>query len=140
MPWPFEIRHYSPDDYEDLQALWDATGMGGRERGDNGPVIARTLENGGNLLVMIKDGSLIGSSWMTHDNRRMYIHHFAIHPDYQGRGWSKPLLEESLSFCQSVGFQVKLEVHRDNYRAIKLYKSFGFKELDGYGILIIRDI
>ena len=135
----FEIRDFSDQDYEALLELWDRTDMGGLERGDNLDVIHSTLKNGGKLLIMLNpDGLLIGSSWMSHDTRRIYIHHFAVHPQYQGRGFANYLLDRSLDFCKSAGMQIKLEVHEDNTRAIGLYKKAGFKKLEGYGVYINR--
>lgn len=135
----FEIRDFLDRDYEALIELWDLTDMGGEERGDNIDVIHSTISAGGKLLVMTNpDGHLIGSSWMSHDTRRVYIHHFAIHPDYQGRGLAKDLLDASLEYCKKVGLQIKLEVHKDNERAIRLYEKAGFMKLEGYGVYINR--
>jgi ribosomal protein S18 acetylase RimI-like enzyme len=36
--------------------------------------------------------------------------------------------------------QVKLEVHSTNYKAINLYKKFGFTHLGEYKVFITRDI
>ncbi len=137
----FQIRDFCQGDYDSLVDLWKVTGMGGEERGDDKDVIQATIEAGGRLFVMHEEGvKLIGSSWLSHDQRRMYIHHFAIHPDFQGRGLSKILLDKCLDYCRLVGLQVKLEVHKDNHRALNLYKSYGFSDLDGYDVLIARDI
>ena len=135
------IRDFNPDDYQALIDLWMLTGMGGEERGDNLDIILATIDSGGKLLVMIDEGGkLIGSSWLSNDQRRMFIHHFSIHPDFQGRGLSKPLLERSMDYCRSVGLQVKLEVHKENKRALNLYKNYGFSDLTDYEVLIMRDI
>ncbi len=141
MDLPYRIRDFNPGDFDSLLDLWEKTEMGGAERGDGLEIIKKTLNLGGRLLVML-DGpdGVIGSSWLTHDGRRMFIHHFAIHPDYQGRGLSKQLLEKSLEHCRAIGLQVKLEVHRENYKALNLYKGYGFKELDNCQVYIIRDI
>jgi len=86
------------------------------------------------------EDEVIGSSWMTFDGRRIHLHHFGILPSYQGRGLSKPLLERSLDFVKSKGYQVKLEVHKSNKKAIELYKKYGFKYLGDYDVYIIRDL
>ncbi|MBT7038366.1 MAG: GNAT family N-acetyltransferase, partial [Bacteroidetes bacterium] len=108
-----EIRNYIPSDYEQLQYLWEVTGMGGKFRGDNEAVIAKTINAGGKLFVLIHENKLIGSSWITNDARRLYLHHFGILPEYQGEGLSKLLLDESLKFARETKLQIKLEVHKD---------------------------
>ena len=50
------------------------------------------------------------------------------------------LLRESLRFVKEKGYQVKLEVHRTNKKAVQLYKKAGFEYLGDYDIYIIRDI
>ena len=137
----FRIRDYTGEDCEKVLELWSLTGMGGAERGDDGETIENSLVIGGRLLVMTERETdiLIGTSWMTFDGRRIHMHHFGIHPDYQGRGLSKPLLRESLFHVKQTGYQVKLEVHNSNDRAINLYKGMGFKYLGDYDVYIIRD-
>jgi N6-L-threonylcarbamoyladenine synthase len=68
------------------------------------------------------------------------LHHFGILPECQGKGLSKILLQESLQFIKSKNTQVKLEVHSTNFKAINLYKKFGFKHLGEYNVYIIRDV
>jgi ribosomal protein S18 acetylase RimI-like enzyme len=77
---------------------------------------------------------------MTIDGRRNYLHHFGIKEEYQGRGLGKMLLDASLTFAREKGLQLKIEVHRENRRALDLYASHGFKYLGDYDVYIIRDI
>jgi ribosomal protein S18 acetylase RimI-like enzyme len=129
-------------DYEGIVRFWDTTGMGSKERGDSPQIIENTIRMGGNLLVMVEKGSgmISGTSWMTFDGRRILLHHFGILPSLQGKGLSKILLKESLKFVRNKGYQVKLEVHSTNIKAINLYKKFGFRHLGDYDVYIIRDI
>jgi ribosomal protein S18 acetylase RimI-like enzyme len=116
--------------------------MGSPERGDTREIIEKTIKMGGSLLVMEEKGTgrISGTSWMTFDGRRILLHHFGILPEFQGIGLSKILMKESLQVVRRKGFQVKLEVHSSNFKAINLYKKFGFKHLGEYKVFIIRDI
>lgn len=136
------IRDYRHGDYNQISYLWESTEMGGHQRGDNEKYIEETIKMGGRLLVMesIPAGKIIGTSWMTFDGRRIHLHHFGIMPLYQGNGLSKILLEESLKHIKNKGYQVKLEVHSTNYRAINLYKKAGFEHLNDYEVYIIRNL
>ncbi|MFO7573648.1 MAG: GNAT family N-acetyltransferase [Bacteroidales bacterium] len=137
----FNIRDYRESDYQALCELWLATDVGRPDRGDDNETIMRSVGLGGKMLVMEDEkGLLIGTSWMTFDGRRIHLHHFAILPSHQGRGLSKPLLRESLRFVKEKGYQVKLEVHQSNLKAINLYKKAGFKYLGDYDVYIIRDV
>jgi ribosomal protein S18 acetylase RimI-like enzyme len=138
----FIIREYKDGDFNNISSFWDLTGMGSPERGDSKQIVETTIKIGGALLIMEeKDtGRISGTSWMTYDGRRILLHHFGILPELQGNGLSKILLKESLRFVKSKGIQVKLEVHSTNFKAINLYKKFGFRHLGEYNVYIIRDI
>ena len=138
----FYIREFSERDYFEMIRLWESLGLGGANRGDDLQVINRSIKMGGQLLLMFeKDSdSIVGTSWLTVDGRRTFIHHFGIHADYQGIGLAKILLDASLKLAKTFGMQIKLEVHRDNLKAIGLYTKAGFKNLGDYQVYIIRDI
>ena len=142
LPKDLIIRDYQPEDYDELISFWYLTDMGNPERGDSRDTINRTLQLGGKLLILESKSSrqICGSSWMTYDGRRIMLHHFGILPECQGKGLSKILLQESLQFIKSKNTQVKLEVHSTNFKAINLYKKFGFKHLGEYNVYIIRDV
>jgi ribosomal protein S18 acetylase RimI-like enzyme len=137
----FCIRDYREADFPGIARLWELTGLSSPIRGDDAVVVARTLAHGGVFLVMeaIPSGEIIGSSWMTSDARRMYLHHFGIEPNHQRRGFGKALLETSLERARPSGLQIKLEVHRDNAAAIALYQKHGFTYLGDYDEYILRD-
>jgi ribosomal-protein-alanine N-acetyltransferase len=138
----FFTRPYRDCDFGQIEHLWELTDMGNTKRGDNIRNIKESIRIGGTLLVMEEksSGKVCGTSWMTFDGRRIHLHHFGILPEYQGKGLSDILMKDSLKFVKEKGYQVKLEVHKSNTRAIKIYKRSGFKYLGDYDVYIIRDI
>ncbi len=138
----FLIREYTDSDYPEMTGLWEKLGLGGEHRGDDMQVIRHTIDMGGQILLLIEPDAkaIIGTSWLTIDGRRTYLHHFGIHADYQGKGLAKTLLDTSLKLAKTYGMQIKLEVHKDNSKALGLYKKAGFTYLGEYLVYIIRDI
>ncbi|HLN53032.1 MAG TPA: GNAT family N-acetyltransferase [Lentimicrobium sp.] len=140
------MNHYSIINYESryfdkLNSFWQDTGLGGSHRGDTAQTIIDTVSAGGHMLLMIDNNDeIIGSSWLTNDKRRTYLHHFGIRADCRRQGLARILLEKSLELARHDGFQIKLEVHRDNEAALALYNKYGFGELGKYEVLIMRDI
>jgi len=134
------IRDYRQGDFGGLQKLWEVTDMGQAERGDSEEVIERCNKMGGKLLVMEDSLSneIIGSSWMTWDGRRIFLHHFGILPAYQNRGFGTMLAEESMKWIRTKGQQVKLEVHKGNLQAKHLYEKLGFFSFTDYDIYMKR--
>jgi len=137
----FNVRDYSQGDFKEINQLWNDTGMGGSARGDQEETIERTLRSGGRLFILENSltKEIIGTSWLTHDQRRIYMHHFGIKPAFQGKGFASMLLKFSIDFAKKSGMQIKLEVHSDNLKAIQMYKKSGFKYLGDYEVYIIRD-
>jgi len=136
------IRDYQKGDYNQISDLWEITEIGGHQRGDTEGTVEESLKLGGRLLVMESKttGRICGTSWMTFDGRRIHLHHFGILPTYQGKGFSKLLLKESLRHIKEKGYQVKLEVQTNNFKALNLYRKAGFEHLGDYQVYIIRNV
>jgi len=94
------------------------------------------------MLVLVERtaGLVVGTSWLTSDGRRVNLHHFGILPPFQGKGLAKLLLAETLKAARKIGFQLKLEVQRNNTTALGLYQKAGFRKLGDYDIYIIREV
>jgi len=138
----FYFSYFEEEDFEEIQNLWIQTGLGNSERKDTAKTILRCNEHGGKLIVMKEsiNNEIIGTSWITFDGRRLFLHHFGIKPFWQGRGLAKYLAEETLKFIRINGSQVKLEVHKDNFKAKKLYEALGFIDFKDYEIFMLRDV
>lgn len=142
MAKPYNIREYCPNDYRGVLTLWQQTGLGGAHRGDNEKTIALSIALGGKFFVVedTATDTIVGTSWMTFDGRRLHLHHFGIQPQLQQTGIGTDLAIESLAFAKEKKIQVKLEVHKDNLKAINLYRKLGFEYLGDYDVYIIRDV
>ncbi|MCK9255442.1 MAG: GNAT family N-acetyltransferase [Bacteroidales bacterium] len=134
-----QIKEFESKYYDEMNILWQLTDMGGAYRGDNLEIIHNSIKMGGALYLLFDNEIMIGTSWITNDGRRLYLHHFCIHPDYQGKGLSKLLMDKSMEFARKVGLQIKLEVHRENIVARNLYDKYAFKYLGDYDIFIVRE-
>ncbi len=134
------IGKYVPSDYPLIEGLWQRVGLGGSLRGDSQHVIERTIEMGGCLLVAkLADGTMVGTSWMTFDGRRIHLHHFGVEAVHQRKGIGRKLAVASIAWAKEKGCQIKLEVHQTNTAAIEMYKELGFKYLGDYDVYIIRN-
>jgi len=137
-----KLKEYQEGYFPEIRKLWEATGVSDKKRSDNAQVITRSLEWGGKFLVLEEreTSRIVGSSWITNDSRRLYLHHLSVLPEFQDRGYGKLLLLESIRFGKQVNLQMKLEVHETNTTAIHLYEKMGFQLLGDYDVYIIRDM
>jgi len=133
------IRDYRPGDFPQIEALWQETGVYRSERGDSPEVILQCNALGGKFLVLEDEtkNKIHGTSWLTWDGRRLMMQYFAVLPSLQGLGYGRKLAIESMAYAWNKGAFIKLEVHHDNIPAIELYRSLGFKILEGYEVYLV---
>ncbi len=133
------IRDYRLEDFPLVEALWRETGIYTIERGDTAEIINRCNQTGGKFVVVEEKstGFVAGTSWITWDGRRLFLHHFAIRSDQQGKGLGRSLALKSLEFAREKNAPMKLEVHQSNHIAIHLYRSLGFQVFEDYDIYMI---
>lgn len=131
---------FEREDFPVIYEIWKETGLAAPERGDDADTILRCNSLGGKFINMRLKGTaeIIGTSWMTYDGRRIFLHHFCIKPEYQGKGLGYLLGKESFRFIKKNGSQVKLEVHKGNIKAKRLYEKLGFFAFRDYDIYMIR--
>lgn len=131
---------FNEDIFHSIVEIWQQTGVGNPARGDDFEVVKRTLEHGGKIFSLLDEDQIIGTAWLTHDYRRVYIHHMAIEPSHQGKGLSHMLLEACVQYAHELGYQAKLEVDRQNLPARHLYEKYGFQNLGDFLVLIKREV
>ncbi len=84
-------------------------------------------------FVWLEAGQVVGTASVrrVHSlNQGWLISNVAVHPDWQGRGIGRALLEASLDYAQDYGGTwVVLQVRKNNLVARQLYESLGFKSV-----------
>ena len=139
-PTKYKVRNYSASDYPSVMRIWQELNLSAHERGDNHEVLDKTLQLGGCFLALeeIESSKIIGTSLLSNDGRRLYLHHFGILTAFQNRQLGGFLLEHTLQIVCQMRMQVKLEVNPKNNYAVRLYEKYGFKLLGNYVVYIIR--
>jgi len=130
------IRDYRPGDFPQIEALWKETGVYRPERGDGPETIQICNDQGGKFLILEDEteNTIVGTSWLSWDGRRMFMQYLAVLPSQQNLGHGRKLAVESMKYARAKKAPLKLEVHCDNTIAIQLYKNLGFEILEGYEV------
>jgi len=131
---------FNKEIFDQISELWMSTGVGNPQRGDNFEVVNITLNNKGKILTAWENDRLVGTCWLTSDNRRLYLHHMAVHPDLQNKKIGHSLMQEAIKYGKACQLQMKLEVNEQNPMAIHLYKKYGFNFIEHYIPMIKREI
>ena len=132
-------RDFNEKIFEDICHIWTITGVGKPERGDDFDQVIRTLNQDGFIITVHSDNKCVGTCWITSDNRRLYLHHMAVLPEYQGKGFGNALMTEACRIASEKQMQMKLEVDEANTSAVHLYRKYGFGPLEHYRTMIRRN-
>ncbi|MFJ7726774.1 GNAT family N-acetyltransferase [Neobacillus sp. NPDC097160] len=97
----------------------------------------------GNLFGLSTDKKIIGAvavdtneskkyrelKWEDEDGKPLMIHRLAVHPDYQGKGYGKQLLQFAEDYSLRNGYSsIRLDVFSLNSGAVKMYERAGYQE------------
>ncbi|WP_346881712.1 GNAT family N-acetyltransferase [uncultured Algibacter sp.] len=76
------------------------------------------------------DKEYIPISWLTSNDKNIYIHRLAVHPDFQGQGFAQQLMQFAETFAKNNNFtSVRLDTFSENKRNTKFYEKRGYKRL-----------
>lgn len=108
--------------------------------------LKKEIENNpfGKVLLYVKDNRIVAYLYYSEIYERVEINNIEVESRYQNQKIGTKLLE---SLTKTVDKTISLEVRKNNYNAIKLYKKFNFQEKalrKGYyqgidGILMVRE-
>jgi mycothiol synthase len=81
------------------------------------------------LLLLERDGMLVGSCWLKVEDGIGEFYAVAVHPAAQGSGLGGALVDRGLARLSELGVgTASLYVEGDNERAVRLYRSRGFTD------------
>lgn len=127
----FKIRNMKIEDYDEVFKLWASCGIH-LKKSDEREEIARMIQhNPDTCLVGENNGEIIAAVMGGFDGRRGMIHHLAISPAYQGKGFGKILLEK-LELCfQNLGvIKTHLFITSSNSKVVGFYNKLGYVRRD----------
>jgi len=124
------IEEIHPDDYDELIKFWcGMPGMGINEADSEEKIRKFLLKNAGLSFCYKEDGRIIGTNLCGHDERRGYIYHTAVAPEFRGRGIGRMLVEESLRRLRIAGIgKCHIFVFADNETGNAFWKSIGWEK------------
>ena len=83
------------------------------------------------VLTEIEDVEYKNVEWLTENGNNLYIHRLAVHPNFQGKGYAKQLMDFPENYATENDFNsVRLDTFSQNSRNIKFYKNRNYKQLE----------
>ncbi len=92
------------------------------------------LDKGGAILIAELEGDVIGTVGLVpgHDGGTLELIKMSAHPDVQGQGVGKALMQAAIDKARDMGAeQIWLETNTKLAAALALYRKAGFRELTG---------
>ena len=133
------IRDIEIEDYKEISKIRKMPGVMENilsNKDEEDELIKEKIINRGNnqyWYVAEENGKVIGLGiLMNHGNLRkkhVGVITLMVNSDYQNKGVGSLLMDKLINLSESINIiRLELCVFRDNYKAINLYKKFGFKE------------
>jgi len=124
-----EIEDFKMDYYNDVLDLWIRAGISIGSSDDKIETQKMLERNPRFFLIGKENDKLIAVVQGGYDGRRGYVHHLAVDPAYQKKGYGKMLMYELMDrFRQNKVHKIHLFVEKHNKNAIAFYKRLGWEQ------------
>lgn len=109
----------------------------------NAAAFEKDIERG-DLYVLILDQTIVGTivisyvmdevyqpvKWLTSNDKNLYIHRLAVHPDHQGQGLAQKLMDFAENYGRINGYSsIRLDTFSQNKRNQDFYERRGYTPL-----------
>ncbi|MFX1494463.1 MAG: GNAT family N-acetyltransferase [Promethearchaeota archaeon] len=123
-----KIENFSLQFYEDVVDIWKKTGISITSSDTKDQLIVMLDRNPDLCLIAKIDEKVIGVVMGGFDGRRGYVHHLAIHPEYQKRGYGKLIMDELIERLKKKRVhKIHLFIEKHNEDVIAFYKKLGWE-------------
>lgn len=123
-----KIEKFSMKLYDDVVQLWNKAGISVGSS-DSKKEIERMLERNPNLFLIGKiEENVIAVVMGGFDGRRGYVHHLAVDPIYQKKGYGKKLVDDLISEFRRIGVhKIHLFIEKQNQGVVDFYSNLGWQ-------------
>ena len=119
------------EDYDQVVEVWKKAGIE-LSLSDEKPEFERMLKQNPKLCLVLEQQNthrIVGAVLGGFDGRRGWVHHLAVLPEHQGKGFGKKIMDELVKrFCDMNVVKLKLEVVETNRDVVDFYKHLGWDE------------
>jgi ribosomal protein S18 acetylase RimI-like enzyme len=126
-----KIENFTIKHYHEVLGLWKKAGIA-IGSSDTIEETALILERNPDLFLIGKEQEkIIAVVIGAFDGRRGYVHHLAVDPDYQKKGFGKAIINELTErFKQKRIHKIHLFIQKDNKEVLDFYNKLGWEIRD----------
>ncbi len=123
-----KIENFSLQFYEDVVEIWKRTGISITSSDTKDELNVMLNRNPDLCLIAKIDEKVIGVVMGGFDGRRGYVHHLAIDPQYQKKGYGKLIMDELIERLKKKRVhKIHLFIEKHNEDVIAFYKKLGWE-------------
>jgi len=123
------IRPFQNGDEEALVSLWNMCKLIVPWNNPYKDIVRKLKVQAELFLVGCLEEKLITSVMAGYDGHRGWVNYFAVHPDFQARGYGKQLMENVENELRKLGCpKINLQIREGNDNVFSYYQKLGFVE------------
>ena len=121
------IRPFKEGDEEALVTLWNMCKLTVPWNNPHKDIARKLKVQAELFLVGYLEDKLIASVMAGYDGHRGWINYFAVHPDFQARGYGKQLMDNVENGLRELGCpKINLQIREGNDKVFTYYQKLGF--------------
>ena len=121
------IRKFQESDEQGLVSLWNVCKLTVPWNNPYKEIKRKLCVQPELFLVGYFEDKLIASVMAGYDGHRGWINYFAVHPDFQNRGFGKQLMDYVENRLHELGCQkINLQIREGNKKVLSYYQKLGF--------------
>jgi ribosomal protein S18 acetylase RimI-like enzyme len=83
------------------------------------------------VLTEIEDAEYQHVKWLTKNDKNLYIHRLAVHPNFQGKGFAQKLMDFAENYALENGYKsIRLDTFSQNKRNLQFYEKRNYIKLE----------
>ena len=126
---PLLIRPFKEGDEEELVSLWNMCKLTVPWNDPYKDITRKIKVQAELLLVGQLEEKLIASVMAGYDGHRGWINYFAVHPDFQSRGYGKQLMENVETKLRELDCpKINLQIRGGNDKVCSYFQKLGYVE------------
>lgn len=126
-----KIENFNMQYYQEILELWKRAGIG-IGSSDTKEEIEKILDRNPELFLIGKEqGKVIAVVIGAFDGRRGYVHHLAVDPKYQNKGYGKIIMDDLIDrFQRKKVHKIHLFIEKHNIKVVDFYSKQGWEIRD----------
>jgi len=123
-----KVRPYECIDEVQVVQLWTDCGLIVPWNAPHRDIVRKLEVQPEMFLVGCLDGHIIATAMAGYDGHRGWINYLAVHPNHQGTGIGRFMMEEAEVRLRAAGCpKINLQVRSTNTEVIEFYEKIGYK-------------